>query len=88
MNFNKQQVFKNNEEKKLKLELEENNSNNGRIKENKIKTSDNQNKYDSNYINNININQNSIDIVGEDKKEGKDGGIIVEKLIKIIGKIM
>ena len=82
LNFNKQQVFKNNEEKKLKLELEENNSNNERIKENKIKTSDNQNKDDSNYINNININQNSIDIVGEDKKEGKDGGINVEKYNK------
>ena len=82
LNFNKQQVFKNNEEKKLKLELEENNSNNERIKENKIKTSDNQNKDDSNYINNINLNQNSIDIVGEDKKEGKEGGINLEKYNK------
>ena len=81
LNFNKQQVFKNNEEKKLKLELEENNSNNERIKENKIKTSDNQNKDDSNYINNINLNQNSIDI-GEDKKEGKDSGINLEKINK------
>ena len=61
------------EKNSTKLEIEENNIiNEKQIEDNKITLSDNQNKEDSNYINNINLNENNIDILPDNKVEVKE----------------
>ena len=61
------------EKNSTKLEIEENNIiNEKQIEENKITLSDNQNKEDSNYINNINLKEKLIDNQEENKMEDNE----------------